>query len=196
MIGNTFKIKQSKYLKETAKAYCFKASSKDSFAAISIPKSQILKYETTTTNNPFTNEDEEWIEITVTQWLWLKSELENKLKHYKFSADAVIENETHFGINWDFVIMKKRNKKNCFFCHGKLQETVRTQDHLIPRMILKAYGYKGGIANNTVPCCLDCNKEKSSLHPEVYRELVRRKISETGDPKYRIILFTLNKILL
>jgi len=196
MLANSFKIRSGKFLKETEKAYVFQTAKSQGGKVLSIPKSQVLHYEHVIVNNHHTQEDESWIEMSVTQWLWNKASLEKKLKHHKIASDVIIDNESHFGVDWNYVIMKRRNLKNCFFCHGKLRLANKTKDHLIPKVILKAYGHKGGIANNTVPCCFECNQEKGSLPLEVYRDYVRRMISETGGPKYRIILFTLDKILL
>ena len=138
---------------------------------------------------------EDWIEITVTDWVWSKMEIDSRLRKNAFSGEVIIPGETHFGINWDYVIINRRNKSVCFLCHGKITSAIKTVDHFIPKSIIKAYGYKGGIPNNTVPCCRTCNAEKSNLHPEVYRELVKRKIHEGWDIKYRTILFTLNNCL-
>lgn len=195
MIVHTFKIRLEKFNKEASKSYSF-SDYKDSVKVeLSIPKSQTLKFEKIKIHNSHTEEDEEWIEIIVTDWIWRKGNLEKKLKKYIMASDVIINNETHLGIDWDYVIMKRRNIDNCYFCHGKLYDANRTKDHLIPKVVLRAYGYKGEMANNKVPCCKDCNLEKSSLHPEIYREFVKRKISETGNPKYRVIMFTLNKTL-
>lgn len=195
MLANNFKIRSGKFLKQTEKAYIFHAANKEKWNTFSIPKSQILKFEQIVIHNEHTGEDENWIDMSVTQWLWNKAKLKEKLSYYKLSSDVIINNETHFGVNWDYVIMKRRNRKTCFFCHGKLNRSNKTQDHLIARLILRVYGISGGLANNVVPCCIDCNQEKGSLSLEMYRDYVKRMISESGNPKYRVILFTLNKVL-
>ena len=196
MISNTFKILASKFNKKTSKGFVFSASQDSENKTFSIPKSQITKFDQVVIHNPFLEKDEHWIEISVTQWIWNKANLQQELSYYLKTSEVVIDNQTHFGINWDYVIQKRRNKKACFFCHGKMQVNSRTKDHLIPRSVLKAYGYEEGILNNVVPCCLDCNQEKSNLHPELFRKLIKRRLQETGDPKYRIILYTLDQIII
>ena len=52
-----------------------------------------------------------------------------------------------------------------------------------------------GLPFNTVPCCSKCNSEKSNLMPELFLELCKIKLKLTGDPRYRAIIFNLNKIL-
>lgn len=194
---HSFKIRPVKILSKDEKCYVFCSSRSDLNSRFSIPKSQVLKFEKITIKNPYTKTDEDWIEIVVTDWIWHKKNLKEKLNNYKIVDSVVISNETHFGINWDYVIMKKRDRNHCFFCQCKLNSDgkEKTNDHVIPKAVLKAYGLKGGIANNTVPCCKEDNREKANLHPEIYRELVRRKIHEGGDLKYRTILFTLNELL-
>jgi len=194
MINHSFKIRSAKFYKKTDKAYLFQ--SKDGKRTFNLPKSQVIKFDEIIIENPHTEEKENWIDITVTQWIWNKIDLKKKLSHFKIANDVIIEGETHFGINWDKVILKKGNKSSCFFCHSKFKfDSKKTLDHLVPRSILKAYGIRGGIPNNTVPCCLECNREKANLHPDMFREYVKVKIHETGDPRYRIILFNLNEIL-
>ncbi len=194
-MNHSFKIRSVKFISEKDNKYVFAISKKSPNTKFNIPKNQVLKFEEITISNPYTNLDEQWIDIVVTDWIWSKMDIESKLKNYKMSSDVVISNETHFAINWDFVIMKRRDSNRCFFCEKKIYDSKKTLDHLIPKAVLRAYGLKGGIPNNTVPCCLEDNREKANLHPEVYRELVRRKIHEGGDIKYRTILFTLNQLL-
>jgi len=190
-----FKIRSVKFLAEKKDSYLFCESKTKARYRFSIPKTQTLKFERVVIKNLYTKIDEDWIDISVTDWIWNKSNLEKKLKSYKMTSDVVISGETHFGICWDFVMMKRKNKFSCFFCQEKITGKSYTDDHLIPRSILRAYGLKGGIPNNTVPCCKECNSEKANLHPEVYRELVKRKIHNGEDVRYRVILFTLNQVL-
>ena len=195
MLTKSFKIAAIKYIGKTSKSYTFCLSKRITASNFSIPSSQVLSFENISIKNETLDVEEEWIQIVVTDWVWTKLNLGLRLKNPRLNDYVIIDGETHFGINWDFVVVKRKNNKNCFLCHGELNSTNRTSDHLISKMILKAYGYTKPLPNNTVPCCKDCNKEKASMHPEVYRDFVKNKISETGEPKYRIILFTLNKII-
>ena len=195
MLTKSFKIAAIKYIGKTSKSYTFCLSKRITASNFSIPSSQVLSFENISIKNETLDVEEEWIQIVVTDWVWTKLNLGLRLKNPRLNDYVIIDGETHFGINWDFVVVKRKNNKNCFLCHGELSSANRTSDHLISKMILKAYGYTKPMPNNTVPCCKDCNKEKASMHPEVYRDFVKNKISETGEPKYRIILFTLNKII-
>ena len=195
MITKSFKILATKYVSQTKDSYIFNDTKRDVRSKFSIPKSQVLKFSELTIKNEYTGIDEAWLHIEVTEWIWIKTNLYNRLSGYRFNDAVIIDGETHFGIVWDNVILKRRNKKLCFFCYCKLDAENRTKDHLISKMIIKAYGGKKTLNNNTVPCCKECNGEKKSYHPEVYRNFVIDKLKTTGEPKYRIILFNLNQIL-
>jgi len=194
MSSITFKISSHKFLRKTKNGYVFTAPKKSGAQTFSIPKSQVLEFTQLEEFNDL-GEKEHWLKISVTQYIWVKANLDDRLKHYQLSSEVIIEHETRFGINWDFVIRKRKNINSCYFCHGKLGAGNRTKDHLISKMILKACGIKGGVPNNTVPCCLECNKEKKNMHPEVFLKYVRYKISKSGEPRYRVILFTLEQTL-
>lgn len=195
MPNHAFKIRSRKFVKEDDLSYTFASSKNGMKNPFSIPKSQILKFEELEIINTHTKKNESWIEIIVTEWIWNHLKIGEKLKRYLSTSVAIIEGETHFGVNWDYVIAKRKDTKHCYFCHGKLQKANRTVDHLISRSILRIYGHKGGLHNNTVPCCYDCNQEKGSHHLEIYKEFAKRMISETGNPKYRMVMFTLNRTL-
>lgn len=195
MPNYTFKIKVTKFVEETKEGYVFANSKKTRRNQFIIPKSQTIQFEKTKIRNPYSGKNILWVQITITDWIWHKLNLEEKLIKWKFSSIVIVDNETHFGINWDYVIAKRKDEKHCYFCHGKLYGNTRTVDHLVARSILRACGYERGLPNNTVPCCFDCNQEKGSLNLEYYKEFVKRKISESGNPKYRIIMFNLNRSL-
>lgn len=195
MLTKSFKISATKLFGRTNKAYVFCSSKRDATYKFSIPSSQIISFEEIMIFNYGIAEEEMWYNISVTEWIWDKSNLSKKLKHYKLVDSVIIDGETHFGINWDIVIKNRGNKKNCFLCRIELNSNNRTVDHLIPKVILRAYGYRRSIPNNTTSCCRECNREKAGMHPEMYRDFVKNKITVTGDPKYKIIMFTLNKIL-
>lgn len=57
----------------------------------------------------------------------------------------------------------------CFYCNSKLSKSKRTLDHIIPRDL-------GGptIPDNLVPCCRNCNAQKSNLSLDDF--LIYRKI--------------------
>ena len=108
-----------------------------------------------------------------------------------------------FGIDWDRVSERLfTNPPNkCFYCQTsfKNQKSKKTKDHLIPKLMLKAYGIRI-LEDNTVPCCEDCNKLKSSLHPYTFREYIKTLIkTERAWGKkgtYIKILEVLNDILI
>ena len=195
MITVSLKILPSLLLSETDKGYIFKAVKTEKKKTFSIPKSQIIKITQNDPSDPYWSEDlKSWITITVTEWIWNKGVLKKQIELHKSNDDAVIIGQRHFGINWDFVVQNKRKRDICYYCMKKF-ENDKTRDHLIPKMILKAYGIDRGLKGNVVSSCYECNKEKSSLHPEMYLEMAKRKLKETGDPKYRTIIFILNKTL-
>jgi len=71
-------------------------------------------------------------------------------------------------------------------------------DHIVPRLIMKAYGLLA-IDDNTVPCCLDCNREKDSLPASIFRERIKTMLkarSGVNKHKWRKALKTLNQILI
>ena len=89
-----------------------------------------------------------------------------------------------------------REQNYCFFCDRQLSEQDKTKDHLIPRVILKAYNLIE-LDDNTVPCCKACNEEKASLHPYIYRTYLKNNLQNTKRDKDRRTraLHTLNLIL-
>ncbi len=181
----TFQIRNDLLLSDKGKSYKFLSAVKSPTSYFTIPKNQIIKI----------NKQKHWISISVTEWLWCRNHFNKDIYFLKAEEKVKIENETHFGIDWNYVIKKRSIRDNCFFCHRKLYRGHITKDHLVAKAILGAYGYKH-LPNNLVPCCPTCNKKKANLHPEIFKELVKRKLHQTGQEYYRIILDTLNRLLI
>ena len=177
----TFHIRLDRLHSETEKALLFIASKKKTFW---IPKSQIISMKS----------ESGWIELVVTKWIWDKANLYKVLSRIKESGDAKFKERPLFNIDWDFVIERSKDKDHCFFCTDKMDEDKRTKDHLIPTMVLKAYGIKS-IKHNKVPCCYECNQEKAYLMPDIFRRSVKLKLHETGKERYKENLKTLNRLI-
>ncbi len=66
---------------------------------------------------------------------------------------------------------------HCWYCPTSLRPAYQTKDHLIPQS-------RGGKTDeaNLVPCCTNCNKEKSNLSLEEYRMYLA--IVERGGPAF------------
>ena len=58
----------------------------------------------------------------------------------------------------------RNNKRHCYFCGCRLNNGIRTIDHLIPQA-------RGGSNSwyNKVWCCFKCNNEKSDMTEKEYR---------------------------
>ena len=139
-------------------------------------------------------EKDGWLYVTVTKWVWDKANLHRILSTLKEQGVVHFRDRGYFNIDWDFVIEHSRNKEVCFFCRTLMVPNKKTKDHLIPSMVLKAYGISN-LPNNKVPCCFDCNQEKAYLMPDIFRRSVRLKLHETGDRRYEEILITLNRLI-
>lgn len=169
-----------------------------------IPKSQILSSKQLNKPNlRHPHLKEKWLEITVTDWIWNKMNLPEAFEKMKEVEEIVIMGETHFDVDWDYVISKRSDRKHCFYCMTKMKllrkgETPipqsKTKDHLIPKAVLKAYGIIE-LPNNTVPCCRQCNDDKANLMPELYLRYAKLKLHETGDTYYRTIIDTLERVI-
>ena len=189
---------RTKKIRENNKSYSIsKISDKGVFY---VPKNQVISIEDYTKSSPTNHKiQEKWSKITVTSWSWDKVNIPFHISGLQEMGEAFIEGETHFDVDWDYIIKKRRDHRRCFYCLRKFNfkdpELKKTRDHLIPKAILKAYGKPNGIPNNTVPCCSRCNNEKSNLHPSVYLIYISRKIHETGSEYYRTISGTLNQLI-
>jgi len=117
----------------------------------------------------------------------------------KRKSRVFIYGRRSYGINWDYVIniVSSRPATYCFYCDEPLFRKVNfTRDHVIPRVIVEAYGLSS-IDDNTVPCCKECNEEKGSLHPYIFREKVKLKVKYSRKKqKWKRVLKVLNKILI
>jgi 5-methylcytosine-specific restriction endonuclease McrA len=160
-----------------------------------IPKSYILK-----TNNK--ESKDHWTSLYLDPDFFKSKDVVLKLRFLKDDDSIYIYGRKSFGIIWDNVANRvySRQKNICFFCDEKLysgrtKHGNKTKDHLIPTVMVKAYGFNY-IDDNLVPACQDCNSEKASLHPYVFREKVKLLIERTGKEKWRKVLKTLNKILI
>ena len=65
----------------------------------------------------------------------------------------------------------------------------------MPTVIIKAYGFSY-LDDNLVPSCRDCNSEKASLHPYIFREKVKMLWERTKNPKWKKVIIVLNKVLI
>ena len=161
-----------------------------------IPKSYILK----TNRN---ESDNYWTNFYLDPDFFKSKDVLLSLRALKNDDNVFIYGRKSFGIIWDEVIDKvySRKKNKCFFCDDHLyakkgkEPGNRTKDHLIPTVIIKAYGFSY-LDDNLVPSCQDCNSEKASLHPYIFREKVKILIERTGKGKWRKVLTILNKILI
>ncbi len=157
---------------------------------------QVIKTEEYTRPGKVNNYVKEtWVKVSVTDWIWNRAELLKELEIMRMDEEAIIEGETHFGINWDYVIGKRMDRKRCFYCMFRLNNKNKTKDHLVPKAILGAYGYKV-LPNNTVPCCYRCNNMKANLHPEVFMKKISMLLHQTGTEYYRIVLNVLKQVVI
>ena len=188
----TFHIRE-KRVKEGNKVYNIQVLN----GTLIIPKSQIISVDNLTKKSHYKEDAETaWTAITVTQWAWNKINIDHIIKGLKEKEAAFVAGETHFDVNWDYIILKRRVSDRCFYCMRKFSYKVKkTKDHLIPRALLKVHGVKGGLPNNTVPCCVRCNACKSNLHPKDLKKYIMRKLHETGQGYYRIVLDTLTRLI-
>jgi len=188
----TFHIKKNR-VNESEKSYSFQKFIKRKFF---IPKSQIIYVQHYKVSQ---NKGGKWVAISVTEWAWNKIDLAKLLEPLQENEEAYVAGESHYDVDWDYVIAKRRIKNKCFYCMKVFLKGVpnrsKTRDHLIPRAMLKAYGKPRGIPNNVVPCCRRCNKDKANLHPEVYKKFIMGKLHETGGVYYRVVLDTLNRLI-
>ena len=119
-----------------------------------------------------------------------------QLSRLKKQGKLFVYGKRSHGIHWDHVLSKvySRPQDMCFFCDEELvAKENKTKDHLVPTVIVKAFGYNY-IEDNTVPCCKECNEEKASLHPAYFRVKAKR-LSKHSD-KWLRVYKTLNKILI
>jgi hypothetical protein len=165
-------------------------------AYLEIPKSYVLK-----TNNQKFHDKKPWINFYLDPDFFKKPGVFKKMLRFKSSKSLFIYGRKLFRINWDSVVnrMYSRSQYICFYCDGEFTEgrgdrLSKTTDHLIPTVMLKAYGYEY-LDDDEVPCCYECNQDKASLHPVTWRVKVIRNFEMTGDNKWKIALKTLNKIL-
>jgi len=188
-----FHIREKK-VKENSKSYTInKLFNKGRFY---IPKSQVIRLNHYTKTGPGNSKvKENWVTITVTDWAWNKVNIPLHISGMQEVGEVFVEGETHQGINWDYVISKRRDSKRCFYCMRLFDDLIlKTRDHVIPKAILKAFGISS-LPNNTVPCCEDCNGDKANLHPTVYKKYIMMKLHETGEQYYRIVLDTLTRLI-
>lgn len=163
---------------------------------LEIPKSYVLK-----SNNQTFHDKKRWTVFYLDPDFFKKAGVLKKLIRLKKLNHAFIYGRRLFKIHWDNVVTRTQSRSLdvCFYCdmefvHEKNHKFSKTSDHLIPTVILKAYGYEY-IDDNEVPCCRECNQDKASLHPLTWRVKVRNNIKLTGKPKWNTVLKTLNKIL-
>lgn len=166
-----------------------------------IPKKFILK----TSEKEFFNKSyykpkkEKWTSIYLDPDFFRSQDIAKRLYQLEKKNRIFVYGRRSYGIVWDYVIniLSSRPANMCFFCDDTLiRKENFTRDHLIPSVIVEAYGLSF-IYNNTVPCCKACNEEKASLHPYIFREKVKLKIRHSRNKeKWRRVLKVLNKILI
>ena len=175
---------------DNKKYYAFAYASDPYRKNFRIPKSQVIKcYEDIL-------DGDIWYELSISTWFWNKSKILPFLRSNEEFGRAIICGQTLFDVDWEYVILRRQNKKNCFLCGSIFNELQKSKEHLISKVILKAYGYNDGLPNNVVPCCKDCNNEKGGLNLIDYRAFVKRMILEGKGDKYRHILFVLDKLMI
>lgn len=136
-----------------------------------------------------------WTTFHIDSFLFKDKDALRKIRRLKNAGHLFTYGVQKFGIDFDAVIDRvySRNMDHCFYCDHNLDKTNRTSEHLVPRVMLKAYLIVS-LDDNTVPCCIECNSEKANLHPYTFREYVKLKIGFA--PRYKKMLRTLNSILI
>lgn len=167
---------------------------KSNSASLLIPHSVILK----TNKQAFfdKNKSNQWTNFYLDPDFFKNNAVLVSVGKLKKAGKLFVYGKRSHGINWDYVLNIKYSKPGsfCFFCDEPLKAKVtKTRDHLIPTVVLKAYGYEY-IDDNIVDCCFDCNKEKASLPPEYFR--IKAKRLAIHSEKWRAVYKVLNKILI
>lgn len=158
-----------------------------------IPNSFILK---TNEQNFFDQKvNQQWTNIYLDPSFFKTKDILVKLARFKRSNKVFVYGKRSYGIHWDNVItrMYSRPQDLCFYCDAELNTKSKTKDHLVPVVVIRALGYNY-IDDNTVPCCKDCNSEKASLMPDIFRMKAKRLIK--ADYKWKKVVSVLNKILI
>jgi len=163
---------------------------------LEIPKSYVLK-----TNNQKFHDKKPWTNFYLDPDFFKKNGVYRRMQKFKSSGSLFIYGRRLFKINWDNLITRlySRRLDICFYCDTEFDPRIncrfsKTSDHVVPTVVLKAYGYEY-IDDNEVPCCYECNQDKASLHPATWRVKVQNNIRFTSEPKWAIVLKTLNKML-
>jgi hypothetical protein len=149
---------------------------------------------------------ETWVILTIDEDYLRDSKILIQISNLKEKGHLYVYGRKSFGVDWDVVmeILYSNPPNNCFFCHeplvndhGKKRRDVATKDHLVAREILKAFGLYS-IPDNTVPCCVECNRAKGSLDPYMWRVKLKTLIKSNTDYdwKWKRGLKVMNKILL
>ena len=199
---NTRRIRiKTKHLSETDEHYLISGT-----VNLIIPKDYVIK----TGKNEFFDYNTrpgkkiQWTSLYLDTDFFKHKAIIDTLRKLKNDKKVFIYGRKQFGVNWDAVInrMYTRPLNQCFYCDVKMRKggnkvNSSTKDHVIPRVMVEAYGYNY-LDDNTVPCCRWCNQHKGSLHPYTFREKVKHKLSylRKGRDKWEKILKTLNKILI
>lgn len=149
---------------------------------------------------------ETWIILSIDDDFLRDSKILIAISNLKEKGHLYVYGRRSFGIDWDQVLelLYSKPANNCFFCNEPLvdnqgikRKDVATKDHLVAREILKAYGLYS-IPDNTLPCCVECNRAKGSLTPYLWRVKLKTLIKARTDQdwKWRRGLQVMNKILL
>ena len=192
---------KTKYLSETDEHYLVSGN-----VNLIIPKSYVIK----TARQQFHDYNVKpgkqipWTSLYLDVDFFKHKPVIDSIRQLKNDKKIFVYGRKQFGIIWDAVINKmySRPLDQCFYCDCKLRKggnkvNTHTKDHIIPKVMVEAYGYNF-LDDNTVPCCKWCNQHKASLHPYAFREKVKHKLSylRKGREKWESILKTLNKILI
>lgn len=191
---------KTKYLSETDEDYAVSGK-----VTLIIPKSYVIKTGNQELHDYTTKSGKliEWTNLYIDPDFFKHGQVIAIIRKLKNENKLFVYGRKTYGIIWDYVINRlySRPLDVCFYCDQKLKSKgdkrfKKTKDHLIPKVIVEAYGFYY-IDDNTVPCCFECNQEKASLHPYIFREKVKHKIQYSRKPeKWKRILKTLNKILI
>ena len=167
---------------------------------LEIPKTYILKIEVKRYYSRTAKERKEnWSIITIDDDFLRNRDVLIAISRLKDKGHLYVYGRNSFGINWDAVLemLYSSPGTHCFFCNSKLTPKSKTKDHLVSREILKAFGLYQ-IPDNTLPCCLECNRMKGGLDPYMWRVKLKTLIKERHghDYKWKAGLKVMNKILL
>lgn len=170
----------------------------DKHKILLIPKRVVIKSEVGEFYSKKKHEGfSEWTTLHIDNDFLKNEQIMSKVNNLRLAGHLFIYGNRKFGIDFDAVITKQYSRPVdiCFYCDEELIRHNKTVDHLIPKAFLRAYGIVF-LEDNNLSCCGDCNSKKANLHPATFREYVKILLKSSPADKWRIVLKTLNDILI